>query len=190
MSVSIDGTARARPAREPPGRILQQLAYPRVLILDELGYLPLTREEASLFFRLLVRRYERASLIVTSNKSSWIGARSSTTRSWRPPILDRLLAFDVLYGRGRDLSRRPLSERRARLEDLLADGDMVHAVRRLAENGLEAWQQVLDRGYEGLVAKDEASPYEGGATRRRLKVKVSGWTDPEDRWRRVQDATR
>jgi DNA replication protein DnaC len=50
-------------------RILQQLVYPRVLILDELGYLPLTREEASLFFRLLVRRYERASLIVTSNKS-------------------------------------------------------------------------------------------------------------------------
>jgi DNA replication protein DnaC len=43
-------------------RIRQQLAYPRVLILDELGYLPLTREEASLFFRLLVRRYERASL--------------------------------------------------------------------------------------------------------------------------------
>jgi DNA replication protein DnaC len=31
--------------------------------------LPLSREEASLFFRLLVRRYERASLIVTSNKS-------------------------------------------------------------------------------------------------------------------------
>jgi DNA replication protein DnaC len=30
-------------------RILQQLAYPLVLILDELGYLPLTREEASLF---------------------------------------------------------------------------------------------------------------------------------------------
>jgi DNA replication protein DnaC len=45
-------------------RTLHQLVYPRVLILDELGYLPLTREEASLFFRLLVRRYERASLIV------------------------------------------------------------------------------------------------------------------------------
>jgi DNA replication protein DnaC len=35
-----------------------------VLILGELRYRPLTREEASLFFRLLVRRYERASLIV------------------------------------------------------------------------------------------------------------------------------
>ena len=50
-------------------RTLQQLVYPRVLILDELDYLPLTREEASLFFRLLARRYERASLVVTSNKS-------------------------------------------------------------------------------------------------------------------------
>ena len=54
-------------------RTLQQLAYPRVLILDELGYLPLTREEASLFFRLLVRRYERGPMILTSNQSfgSW-----------------------------------------------------------------------------------------------------------------------
>lgn len=50
-------------------RSLQQLTYPKVLILDEIGYLPLTAIEASLFFRLVVRRYERASLIVTSNKS-------------------------------------------------------------------------------------------------------------------------
>lgn len=49
-------------------RMLQQLTYPRLLILDELGYLPLAREEASLFVRLLVRRYERGSVIVTSNK--------------------------------------------------------------------------------------------------------------------------
>ncbi len=47
---------------------LQQLGYARVLILDEIGYLPMTREEASLFFRLLNRRYEKASIILTSNK--------------------------------------------------------------------------------------------------------------------------
>ena len=41
---------------------------PRVLILDEIGYLPMNREEASLFFRLLNRRYEKASIILTSNK--------------------------------------------------------------------------------------------------------------------------
>lgn len=72
-------------------RTLQQLVYPRVLILDELGYLPLTREEASLFFRLLVRRYERASLIVTSNKSfaDWAGIFNDQVLA--TAILDRLL---------------------------------------------------------------------------------------------------
>lgn len=49
-------------------RSLKQLTYPKVLIIDEIGYLPLSQNEAALFFRLVVRRYERASLIVTSNK--------------------------------------------------------------------------------------------------------------------------
>jgi DNA replication protein DnaC len=71
-------------------RILQQLAYPRVLILDELGYLPLTREEASLFFRLLVRRYERG-LIVTSNKSFVDWGEVFNDQILATAILDRLL---------------------------------------------------------------------------------------------------
>jgi hypothetical protein len=37
-------------------------------------------------------------------------------------------------------------------------------VRRLASDGLKAWAQVIERGYEGYVAKDEASVYEGGAS--------------------------
>jgi len=49
-------------------RALKQLTYPKLLIIDELGYLPLNRQEASLFFRLVARRYERASLVLTSNK--------------------------------------------------------------------------------------------------------------------------
>lgn len=72
-------------------RTLQQLVYPRVLILDELGYLPLTREEASLFFRLLVRRYERASLVVTSNKSFADWAEIFNDQVLATAILDRLL---------------------------------------------------------------------------------------------------
>ena len=36
-------------------RALKQLVYPKLLVIDEIGYLPLTREEASLFFRLIVR---------------------------------------------------------------------------------------------------------------------------------------
>jgi hypothetical protein len=54
-------------------------------------------------------------------------------------------------------------------------------MRRLAADGLQAWAQVIERGYEGYVAKDEASAYEGGATKRWLKVKVPGWTDSDDR---------
>ncbi|MFQ5894098.1 MAG: IS21-like element helper ATPase IstB [Nitrospinota bacterium] len=72
-------------------RTLQQLAYPRLLILDELGYLPLSREEASLFFRLLVRRYERASLIVTSNKGFTDWGEVFNDQVLATAILDRLL---------------------------------------------------------------------------------------------------
>lgn len=72
-------------------RMLQQLASPRLLILDELGYLPLSREEASLFFRMLVRRYERGSLIVTSNKSFADWGEIFNDQVLATAILDRLL---------------------------------------------------------------------------------------------------
>jgi ATP-dependent DNA ligase len=43
---------------------------------------------------------------------------------------------------------------------------------------------VIGRGYEGLVAKDEASAYEGGRTTRWVKVKQKNWTVEDDGWRR------
>jgi DNA replication protein DnaC len=72
-------------------RTLQQLVYPKVLILDEVGYLPLSREEASLFFRLLARRYERASLILTSNKGFLDWGEIFNDQVLATAILDRLL---------------------------------------------------------------------------------------------------
>jgi DNA replication protein DnaC len=72
-------------------RQLQQLVYPRVLVLDEMGYLPMTREEASLFFRLLCRRYEKASIIVTSNKSFVDWGEIFNDQVLATAILDRLL---------------------------------------------------------------------------------------------------
>ena len=94
------------------------------------------------------------------------------------------MAFDLLYCDRRDLTGRPLRDRRARLEDVVAGSELVFAVRRLAADGLEAWKQVVERGYEGYVAQDEAGVYEGGATRRWLKVKQRDWTVEADRWRR------
>ena len=76
-------------------RSLQQLVYPKVLIIDEVGYLPLSRLEASLFFRLVVRRYERASLIITSNKSflDWGEMVNDPVRA--TAVLDRLLHYST-----------------------------------------------------------------------------------------------
>jgi DNA replication protein DnaC len=76
-------------------RALQQLSYPKLLIIDEIGYLPLSREEASLFFRLVVRRYEHASLIITSNKSflDWGDVFSDPVLA--TAILDRLLHYST-----------------------------------------------------------------------------------------------
>lgn len=48
---------------------LKTLTHPALLVVDEIGYLPITRNGAMLFFQLMARRYETASTVLTSNKS-------------------------------------------------------------------------------------------------------------------------
>lgn len=76
-------------------RSLQQLIYPKVLIIDEIGYLPLSQQEANLFFRLVVRRYERASMIITSNKSFLDWGETFNDPVLATAILDRLLHYST-----------------------------------------------------------------------------------------------
>jgi bifunctional non-homologous end joining protein LigD len=81
--------------------------------------------------------------------------------------------FDCLYRNGSDLRKRPLSERRAELEQALARRSArLFVSRRLAANGRAAYRTAKRRGFEGLVAKAEASPYEERRSRYWLKVKV------------------
>ena len=47
---------------------LKTLVFPSLLIVDEIGYLPISRTGAMLFFQLMSRRYEHASTVLTSNK--------------------------------------------------------------------------------------------------------------------------
>jgi bifunctional non-homologous end joining protein LigD len=98
-----------------------------------------------------------------------------------PPMF---MAFDLLHQDGREFTGRPLRDRRARLENVVAGSEFVLPVRRLASNGSEAWAEVIAHDYEGLVDKEETSLYEAGPTRRWLKVKQKGWTVDEDRWQR------
>jgi len=76
-------------------RSLQQLTYPKLLIIDELGYLSLSRIEASLFFRLVARRYEHASLVVTSNKSFLDWGEIFNDPALATAVLDRLLHYST-----------------------------------------------------------------------------------------------
>jgi DNA replication protein DnaC len=74
---------------------LKLYTVPRLLILDELGYLPIDRLGANLVFQLISRRYERGPVILTSNQSfaNWgdiFGDRVIATA-----ILDRLLHHGI-----------------------------------------------------------------------------------------------
>lgn len=76
-------------SRKSKGKINKILSS-SLLIIDELGYLPITREEANLFFQLITALHEQASLIITSNKGleDWtelLGDPALTTA-----VLDRI----------------------------------------------------------------------------------------------------
>ncbi len=76
------------------GRLDERLSHyskPKLLIVDELGYLPLEAHAAHLFFQLVSRRYERGSLLVTSNRSVGEWGEVFGDPVVATAILDRLL---------------------------------------------------------------------------------------------------
>ena len=70
---------------------LTHFAKPKLLIVDELGYLPFEPDAAHLFFQLVSRRYERGSMLVTSNRAvgEWGSVFGDAVVA--TAILDRLL---------------------------------------------------------------------------------------------------
>jgi DNA replication protein DnaC len=67
------------------------LSRPKLLIIDEIGYLPFEANAAHLFFQLVSRRYERGSILITSNRSvgEWGAVFGDAVVA--TAILDRLL---------------------------------------------------------------------------------------------------
>ena len=65
---------------------------PSLLIIDEIGYLPMSREQANLFFQVIAKRYERGSIVLTSNLSfgQWDEAFAGNT-ALTSAMLDRIL---------------------------------------------------------------------------------------------------
>jgi bifunctional non-homologous end joining protein LigD len=98
------------------------------------------------------------------SRFEWLRARSNDVLATLPLYM----AFDILELDGKDWRPEPLWKRP---EQLIAPERRILPVRRLSSNGLKTWEQAVHRGYEGVVAKDPASPYVGGRTLKWLKVK-------------------
>jgi DNA replication protein DnaC len=79
---------------ESEGKLGAELAFyakPKLLVIDELGYLPFEKRSANLFFQLVVRRYERGSMLVTTNQPVTQWGQVLGDEVIAAAILDRLL---------------------------------------------------------------------------------------------------
>jgi DNA replication protein DnaC len=79
---------------ETEGKLGEQLGFyakPKLLIVDELGYLPFEKRSAHLFFQLVVRRYERGSMLITTNQMVTQWGQVFGDEMIATAILDRLI---------------------------------------------------------------------------------------------------
>jgi DNA replication protein DnaC len=106
LKLALKGDAHLPPARLRRRKYLNAA----LLIIDELGFEPMTREEASLFFRLVTYRYGRGSILITTNKAirNWTELLAGD-EALTAAMLDRLLhKAHVLNIKGRSYRFRDL----------------------------------------------------------------------------------
>jgi DNA replication protein DnaC len=75
---------------------LKLLVQPKLLVIDEIGYLPIDRLGANLFFQLVSRRYEKGAILITSNQSLTVWGEVFGDRVIATAILDRLLHHSTI----------------------------------------------------------------------------------------------
>jgi bifunctional non-homologous end joining protein LigD len=101
-------------------------------------------------------------------------------------------AFDLLAVGDEELAGRPLVERKARLEALLAGlptGSRLHYSAHRTGGGVEVLRDACQRKLEGIISKWASAPYVGGRSETWLKVKclarqefvIAGWTPSQKR---------
>lgn len=114
LMVQLDAAQRQGRYKDVMRRVVN---HPRLLIIDEIGYLPMGREQANHFFQVIANRYEHGSVIVTSNLA--FGQWDSTFANDKvltAAMLDRLLHHShVIQCRGH--SYRLKDKRKAGLID-------------------------------------------------------------------------
>ncbi len=120
------------------------------------------------------------------------GAREVERLDRAQPVA--FIAFDLLQAGKEDLCPRPLTERRARLEQLPifrleTEGQAIRISDQVTGNGRELYARALAEHWEGLIAKDARSTYQAGRRSpawRKIKVLqeqefvIGGWTEPRN----------
>jgi DNA replication protein DnaC len=76
---------------------LKRILRSQALIIDEIGYTPIEKREANLFFNLISEMYEKQSVIITSNKSFSVWAEMMGDEIMTTALLDRLLHHSRVF---------------------------------------------------------------------------------------------
>jgi DNA replication protein DnaC len=106
---------------------MKTLTYPSLLVVDEIGYLPVSRTGAMHFFQLMSRRYESASTVLTSNKSFEEWGEIFGDEVMAAALIDRLLHHcHIVNIRGNSFRMRAHSDLWKQLHHL-DDGDSASA---------------------------------------------------------------
>ncbi|WP_027993288.1 DNA ligase D [Sinorhizobium meliloti] len=101
---------------------------------------------------------------------------SALQKALRTGASTRLYAFDLIELDGKDLSRKPLVERKERLEALLQTLGATSTVQfseHVRGNGEHVLSAICKAGQEGIIAKEADAPYRSGRSRSWLKVKCT-----------------
>src|SRR5271168_3899177 len=125
LVIAMEAAYRQGRMKEAMHRVI---AAPKLLIIDEIGYLPFGREQANLFFQVVARRYERGSLILTSNLAfgSWDEAFAGDA-VLTAAMLDRVLHHATVVQiagesyRLKDKRRAGIMARPAKTKDMKED---------------------------------------------------------------------
>ncbi|MGW3077832.1 IS21-like element helper ATPase IstB [Kitasatospora sp. NPDC001132] len=110
----VDRLAAAHHAGRLQDELVKLGRYP-LIVIDEVGYIPFEAEAANLFFQLISNRYERASVIVTSNKPFGRWGETFGDETVAAAMIDRLVHHAEVHSlkgesyrmRGRELGRVP-----------------------------------------------------------------------------------
>jgi len=147
------------------GRLADELRrlgrYP-LLVIDEVGYIPFEHEAANLFFQLVSSRYERASLIVTSNKPFGRWGEVFGDKVVAAAMIDRLVHHaEVISRKGdsyrlkdRDLGRMRLSRvERPRVRAVDGSGELSVPAYELFSSTEILGRMAMDRMLAGLSTR-------------------------------------